>query len=1386
MANGQFDEVIKLSVDASSGGSVEALTRAIGGLEGVSEETRRALEGMVSELADTQRLQSAAEQYNRLVDAQNDLSSALTDVTAAQARARAADQSAQASLVQHTTALDQARAAQASYLASTNRSTAADNQHAEAVQRALAAQRSAAATAGQTATALNTANTAVTRATQTQTQLGSQAARLAGQLNTAGISTNQLGNAQQILAQRAAATAQALNTQLRAAQSSVPAFDAIRGGLGKVAAAAGAALVALQAVQKGLEFGKESLVGAANIEASLSRVQAVIKASDEGIQQIQKTIFDAAQDVNVSTEQAAKAAVAFAETGRTVAQYQEALVPVLQLSKAALIDSAEAAGIVDDALDRYGLSASDAARVTDVLVTASAGSAEALKGMSAAMGKLAPAAREIGLSFDDTATYLGFFAQNGLKAEQAAEGLEKVFLGLADPASNLRQTLLQLGNAAPTFSDALTLLTNGSKQSEDALTKLDPAAKRVILTLRNQGPEALKAFADQVKNAEGATRGLIGTLNDNLNGAFDAFSNSIAQIGEKLATPVLAPLREELVKLSEQLNTFAQSEAFDRIRDSLGNLFESGVAAFDKFIQAVDWEGFVANASTNLSAASTKIQEFSSDLQTLASVLGTIANTIGGVFNAIGIVFNGLKTIVSGAILVVTEGALQFNQALDSLTGRVSDATADLTILRDAARSAAFDGLAGVETNAKSLADNLGSIAGSSTPASSGIQAVGAAAGEAAQPVFDFGSAVEKAGLASSNESFWDVSRITGYIAGLVANTAAAVETAGAQQELERKVAATRAEFEKVSSSVDSSKEAVGAAAAAYQSAQRNLEAYSVSTNRVADGSRNVSREFEVQTETVDGLTSVTARATAATRENAAAQASAERELSAARAEMLRLATTTGHTADEYQKVSDKVNLAQQKVDSFRVSSQGAAQGGEALQAALDKIGGSSATLAKNADTAKNTLEQAYAAFQTGAATLGDVQTAFDNYAAQLRKSVENSKQWEKDSVESLLAVQAGIMSINNTPLTAPDTSGFKQGVDNLKSGTDSLSDSNNRLSKTTQGASDANDRLTDSTKKTADGIKKTAEAADSSSGRIADFTVDVSKYGAAAAKAFNDATFAALENGIKTSAGLYRYISNIQRSYQMITETFEQQKSAAEGLQRASENFSEAEFSRTNGSVENYRRIADQARHAADSLTYLNEQDLSQAQAAAGRLADQIDALAEKTENALRSFKDYSDSTQDQIDQINGNQDSSEDRRFKNELDRLREQAEATNTINSQEYRDAVARANQLHALKMRQLQEQAAERKKQDQEERSSQSSSSSSSSSSGGGGGGGTGSSSGGGSLPQRPTESNLNINFQGTDLGNINVDDPRQADAIARKLLPKLIAEIQRAQRNTTRG
>jgi tape measure domain-containing protein len=109
----------------------------------------------------------------------------------------------------------------------------------------------------------------------------------------------------------------------------------------------------------------------------------------------------------------------------------------------------------------------------------------------------------------------------------------------------------------------------------------------------------------------------------------------------------------------------------------------------------------------------------------------------------------------------------------------------------------------------------------------------------------------------------------------------------------------------------------------------------------------------------------------------------------------------------------------------------------------------------------------------------------------------------------------------------------------------------------------------------------------------------------------------------------------------------------------------------------------------AQDLLQRLGPLAGDAAQLLTQRISD-LEEAARRAEETSQRMKEEADSLQDQIDQLQGNDESIEDRRHAKKLADLKAEAEANGTANTAEHRHLVELENQLHDLKLRNVQKQ------------------------------------------------------------------------------------------------
>lgn len=213
------------------------------------------------------------------------------------------------------------------------------------------------------------------------------------------------------------------------------------GVAGALGASIGLAIGGAAAFGQVIKIGNE-------FTTSLNTMKAVAGATADQMAQVSERAKQLGNDVTLpgtSANDAAAAMTELAKGGFDVKQSMDAAKGSLQLAAAAQIDAAKAAGIQSQALQAFGLDATQAGRVADVLAnTANASSAE-LTDVAYGLQAAGAVAHQFGLSIEDTAAAIGMFANSGIQGSDAGTLLKSALLALTDGGKPAQEAIKNLG-----------------------------------------------------------------------------------------------------------------------------------------------------------------------------------------------------------------------------------------------------------------------------------------------------------------------------------------------------------------------------------------------------------------------------------------------------------------------------------------------------------------------------------------------------------------------------------------------------------------------------------------------------------------------------------------------------------------------------------------------------------------------------------------------------------------------------------------------------------------------------------------------------------------------------------------------------------------------------
>ena len=414
-------------------------------------------------------------------------------------------------------------------------------------------------------------------------------------------------------------------------------------------------------------FGRQVVQVASEFEDSMARVRAVSNASNQEL----KTMADEARRLGASTKftasEAANALENLTRNGMSAGDATKSLAGVLQLAQANAIGLAEAADILTNTLNAFGLAAKDTSRVNDVLSVTCANSATNVSLLYEAMIGVGPIAKIMGKSIEETAAALGVLANKGVKGSEAGKALGAMYQRLASQSPQAEKALVQYGLKidesklkSQSFQDTLQeLADSGIGNSIEALSKVF-------------GKNYAKTIASLINDTE-AFNQMLGKTQDAAGTTARMFKQGVGTTKEALAT-----LNSAYQALLEQLGS-RTSGVFNSIIKGLTNIvnaLQNTKTAVATVISAV-----VIALNVKLSKAMLKVRtEASKTGVVLAGLKGTITalkTVIQGAYAAMGGWVGILITIASVALPGIINKIEKHNDEVREMADAEASATAE-------------------------------------------------------------------------------------------------------------------------------------------------------------------------------------------------------------------------------------------------------------------------------------------------------------------------------------------------------------------------------------------------------------------------------------------------------------------------------------------------------------------------------------------------------------------------------------------------------------------------------------------------------------------------------------------------------------------------------------
>lgn len=383
-------------------------------------------------------------------------------------------------------------------------------------------------------------------------------------------------------------------------QRSAQAMDSIN----KIALAVAAAFVGIgvAATKVGMDF-----------EASMSNVQALSGATGEDLEELANKAKEMGASTSKSASEAADALGYMALAGWNNEQMLQGLEPILRMSEAANADLATTSDLVTDSMSALGVKTEDLNRYLDIVAKTQSSANTSALGMLEAYIGCGGTMRELGVSLEESASWIGVLANRGKKASEAGTAFNSILVNLTGGAGKASAAMETLGISAWNSKGKFIGIEGTLRKLKDALGECTDEQKALFTSAigGKTQMDTLQALLDgldkeyaglkeTVTDCDGALIQTAKTMQDNLKGSLTALGSAAEGAGIALYEKFAEPAKNAVDAATQKVSAFTQALSSGELDNALAGIGAAvtaagiGLVGFNAALAVKDISNFAA------------------------------------------------------------------------------------------------------------------------------------------------------------------------------------------------------------------------------------------------------------------------------------------------------------------------------------------------------------------------------------------------------------------------------------------------------------------------------------------------------------------------------------------------------------------------------------------------------------------------------------------------------------------------------------------------------------------------------------------------------------------------------------------------------------------------
>ena len=315
------------------------------------------------------------------------------------------------------------------------------------------------------------------------------------------------------------------------------------GAMGGMVAKLGLTTVALygasRAISAVISVGKE-------FEKNMSNVAAISGAAGTELAALEQNAKNLGSTTVFTASQVAGLQVEFAKLGFSSKEIQGVTKDTLALASATGADLSISAAVAGQTLRAFGLDVSETGTVTDAMAASFSSSALDMDKFSNSMQYVAPIAKQVGFSVQETTAILGTLANAGISGSMAGTSLRKILLELGNENSKLTK---KIGFSVKSSDDLQRALSKLSAEGVGTAEMKELVGQRAIsaFNILMEGTETTKELTTALNDSGGAAQKMADVQLDNFEGKLTLLNSAMEGLGISIFDRFSVPLSNAVI-----------------------------------------------------------------------------------------------------------------------------------------------------------------------------------------------------------------------------------------------------------------------------------------------------------------------------------------------------------------------------------------------------------------------------------------------------------------------------------------------------------------------------------------------------------------------------------------------------------------------------------------------------------------------------------------------------------------------------------------------------------------------------------------------------------------------------------------------------------------------